>query len=347
MATPIGPLMISLAGISLSDEERDLLQRRAVGGVIFFSRNFNNKGQLSNLVSEIKEIDPSVFLAVDHEGGAVQRFRNGFTRLPPMQAFGILHDRNPQRALRLAQATGRLVAQELREVGIDTGFSPVLDLRGASEVIGKRALHHDPDVVAHLGEAFIRGLQTGGAAGGILPVGKHFPGHGTAKGDTHRAVVSDDRPLEEIRRTDLKAFGDLVAGGRLRAVMTAHVVYPQVDALPVSRSRRWLGEILRGALGFDGVVFSDDLSMRGVRPAAGKITAKPLLEAGCDMVLICHDLQLLRDSLAELSDEEVGRYAETLGERLEQALGKPVGDFDQEDFDADAVRTELQKLNHD
>ncbi len=336
--TPTGPLMVFLEGTRLAAAERDLLRHPAVGGVIFFSRNYNDREQLSNFIYEIKEVAQHLILAVDHEGGRVQRLRRGFTRLPPMRWFGRMFEREPERALHLSYAAARLAATELSEIGIHTGFSPVLDLAGANEAIGDRALHADPGVVVQLGREFIAGLRDGG----LLPVGKHFPGHGTVSGDTHNTVVEDRREYAEIEAADLSVFRELIARAELAAVMAAHVVYPQVDTQPAGLSERWLKRILRDEIGFDGLVFSDDLAMRGVRAHGGAAPLRRMLEAGCDMVLICRDRRLLRRALAELSDEEIRRYAERLGQRFQdQRVMAISSEKNQVNWDLEGAREEL------
>lgn len=334
--------MIFLQGPALSARERALLRHPAVGGVIFFSRNYKEKKQLSDLISEIGEISPGLILAVDHEGGRVQRFKKDFTRLAPMRSFGRLYGREPERALNLLYSAGRLAASELRAVGLHTSFSPVLDLFNDNNGIGDRALHRDPDVVARLARPFIKGL----AAGGLLPVGKHFPGHGTAAGDTHCDVVKDDRPRARIDASDLKVFRELIAEGSLDAVMAAHVIYPKVDAAPAGLSGRWLKEILRDEIGFDGVVFSDDLAMRGIH-ANGDAPAEALLEAGCDMVLICRDPGLLRRALDGLSGEALERRGRTLGERWRRVQQRLAEVGAEDHWDVGAAREELAAFEAD
>ena len=343
LVTPVGPLMVFLEGVRLSAGERALLRRREVGGVIFFSRNYNNKQQLSELVHEIRSITPHLVLAVDHEGGRVQRLRRGFTCLPPMRRLGELFDREPARALRLAYAAARVSAVELREIGIDTGFSPVLDLFKPCNAIGDRALHSAPGAVTELARALVRGLLDGG----LLPVGKHFPGHGTVVGDTHDEVVEDRREYKDIAAADLKVFRDLVMDKALPAVMVAHVVYPRVDTRPASLSGRWLRQTLRGELGFDGLVFSDDLAMRGIRAEGSEASVKRTLEAGCDMVLICNDRELLRRALAELSGEEACFDAEQLGQRwkhIHQELMSRSSKDNQVAWELGAAREELSSF---
>lgn len=279
-----------------------------------------------------------MILATDHEGGRVQRFKDGFTRLPPMRLFGRLYEREPERALQLLYSTGRLAASELREIGLHTAFSPVLDLFSEDNAIGDRALHDDSDVVVRLAHELIRGLN----AGGLLPVGKHFPGHGTAVGDTHLGMVRDDRSRAQIEASDLRVFRELIIEKSLQAVMAAHVVYPQVDDVPAGSSERWLKEILRDEIGFDGVVFSDDLAMEGNDAPAGA-----LLEAGCDMVLVCRGSQLLKRVLDELSDEAIERHGRALDQRwrrVQQRLAEIAAEDVEDDWNADATREELAAL---
>jgi len=269
-----------------------------VGGVILFSRNYATREQLTALVAEIHGLrQPSLLVAVDHEGGRVQRFREGFTRLPAARRFGERYDEQPRRALALAEEAGWVMGAELRAVGVDFSFAPVLDLyRGVSPVIDDRAFHQDPQVVAELARAVMRGMHEAGMAA----VGKHFPGHGTVAGDSHDMLPVDERSFEDIRAEDLLAFERLIHYG-LPALMPAHVVYSQVDARPAGFSPLWLREVLRERLGFTGAVFSDDLSMAGAAVAGDyPRRARAALEAGCDMLVVCNDAEGARQVLDSL-----------------------------------------------
>ena len=295
---PLGPAMLDLAGIGITAEEKRRLLHPLTGGVILFSRNYTSPEQLVALTTEIHQLrNPALIIAVDHEGGRVQRFRDGFTTLPAMRELGKRWDINPNEARRLARDIGFILAAELQARGVDLSFTPVLDVdTGASSVIGDRAFHSDPYVIADLAGALIQGLHQGGMAA----VGKHFPGHGHVRADSHHELPVDHRPLEAIEASDLVPFRRL-AESRLNGIMPAHVVYSKVDARPAGFSSVWLKQVLRNELKFEGVVFSDDLSMEGARGAGGIADrARAALTAGCDMVLACNDPTGAEELLAEL-----------------------------------------------
>jgi len=285
-APQIGPLMIDVEGLTLNANERQLLAYRCIGGVILFSRNFESVDQLLELVSEIRSVNPELLISVDHEGGRVQRFKQGFTRIPPMALLGKLYESNQALALQTAKDTGWLFASELLSVGIDFSFAPVLDRdHGVSDVIGDRAFSDNPIIIEKVASALIEGMNEAGMAA----TGKHFPGHGAVTADSHTDLPVDDRSQTEIFEQDMKIFS-VVASKALQGVMPAHVVYTHVDSKPAGFSTIWLQDILRQQLNFEGVIFSDDLAMAGAE-FAGDFTqrADAALEAGCDMVLVCND----------------------------------------------------------
>jgi len=295
--TAYSPLIIDIAGTKLSKTDKKRLEHPLVGGVILFGRNWDSRAQLAKLCRKIKKVRRDLLICVDHEGGRVQRFKtDGFTHLPPMRAFGRLwlegegadSGAAALRACNAATAAGYVLASELRACGVDFSFTPVLDLdHGGSGVIGDRAFARDPRMVTLLAQALMHGLRQAGMGN----CGKHFPGHGWATADSHVDVPVDERALTTILADDAAPYGWLNAS--LSAVMPAHVIYPQVDARPAGFSRYWLDEVLRRRLGFEGAVFSDDLSMQGARQLEGRelsyaeaaITA---LDAGCDLVLLCN-----------------------------------------------------------
>lgn len=283
----LGPVMVDVQGTSLDDEERELLRHPLVGAVILFSRNYQSPEQVKALVDEIHAIrTPHLLVAVDHEGGRVQRFRNGFAALPAVRLLGEIYDRDMKRARHLAEQAGWVMASELRAVGVDFSFAPVLDLDlGRSGVIGNRAFHTQPAAAADLAGAYLLGMRRAGMAA----TGKHFPGHGYAEADSHLAIPEDDRILEDILQQDLLPYERLIPNG-LAAIMPAHVIYSRVDDKPAGFSPFWLKEILRKRLGFQGVIFSDDLNMEGASVAGDYVArAEAALSAGCDMVLICNN----------------------------------------------------------
>ncbi len=299
MGTTLGPLMIDVEGTILSQSDRKRLLHPAVGGVILFARNFESPEQVKNLTKEIRLLrSPQLLIAVDHEGGRVQRFRSGFTPIPPMLSLGELWESNSEAAAVEAKHYGALIAQELLEVGVDFSFTPVLDLNyGTSEVIGNRAFHRDPATVSYLAAALCEGLNSEGMIG----VAKHFPGHGFVEADSHVAIPIDTRSEQEITAQDIKPFQFLVDKG-IEAIMPAHVIYPAVDKYPAGFSSIWLQRWLREKMGFKGFIFSDDVSMEGASVAGATFVerARAALNAGCDGVLICnhmHEVDIWFESL--------------------------------------------------
>jgi beta-N-acetylhexosaminidase len=293
---PRGPVFLGVEGVELSIADRERIADPLTGGVILFARNFESPEALRALTAGIRSIRrPAPLIAVDHEGGRVQRFRDGFSPIPPMRTLGALWDRDVAAAAREASRIGSAIASELIAHGVDFSFTPVLDIdHGTSAVIGDRAFHRNPNAVAHLAAALLEGLHAGGMAG----VGKHFPGHGFVAADSHTDVPVDPRPYADIAAGDLVPFGALVRRG-LEAIMPALVVYSAVDDVPAGYSRKWLQDVLRGHLRFDGLIFSDDLGMRGAH-GAGDIVARAdaSIAAGCDMVLTCNDLAATGDLLS-------------------------------------------------
>lgn len=287
----LGPAMIDIAGTALTDLDRERLCHPLVGGMILFSRNYTSREQLTALCAEIHALrTPRLLIAVDHEGGRVQRFREGFTRLPAMRRLGELYVQDAETALQMARDVGYVLAAELLACGVDFSFTPVLDLDyGNSSVIGDRSFHRQPLVVAALANALIGGL----GAAGMKSCGKHFPGHGHVAADSHVAIPVDERSLDQLEE-DIQAF----RLSHVDAIMPAHVIYPAVDARPAGFSPVWLQK-LRAEFGFGGVIFSDDLSMQGAS-VAGDILARAgaAWQAGCDMLLVCNDGQAAGTLLA-------------------------------------------------
>lgn len=302
-----GPLMLDLEGTELSDKERLLLRRPAVGGVILFSRNYRSPEQLLALTSAVRQVRPELLIAVDHEGGRVQRFRDGFTRIPAMARLGQLWLDDPEQGLALAHDCGWLFASELQAYGIDISFAPVLDIDcGISGVIGDRSFGTDSQAVEAVAAALMSGMQQAGMA----TTGKHFPGHGAVAADSHHEMPVDPRPFEQIEQQDLQPFARFAktqpgeAGALMDAVMPAHVVYSACDDQPAGFSEFWLQQVLRQQLGFDGVIFSDDLSMAGATVAGSYAKrAEAALAAGCDMVLVCNQPQAALEVLQWLEQQ--------------------------------------------
>jgi beta-N-acetylhexosaminidase len=306
------PVILDIAGTELNGDDRRRLRHPLTGGLIFFARNWQDRRQLTEVAAEIKSIRPDVLIAVDHEGGRVQRFRSdGFTHLPPMRALGELWMKDALRATDAATACGYVLGAELRACGVDMSFTPVLDLdHGRSSVIGDRAFHRDARVVTLLAKSLMHGLLRAGMAN----CGKHFPAHGHAKADSHLSAAVDTRSLKALLADDAKPYDWL--GNSLASVMPAHVTFPKVDSLPAGFSERWLKHVLRGQLNFDGAICCDDLSMEGAR-VAGSATegAIAALNAGCDLVLLCNQskveggapIDVLLDGL--LQAQQQGRWS--------------------------------------
>ncbi|MEW6446241.1 MAG: beta-N-acetylhexosaminidase [Pseudomonadota bacterium] len=300
---PLGPVMIDLAGLMPTPEELQRLRHPHVGGLILFARNYESPRQLQALIGAVRAARADILIAVDHEGGRVQRFRDGFTRIPPAAHLGEMFDADPVRALEVARDWAWLLAAELRCFDIDLSFAPVLDLGGPlSRVIGDRALHSQPEAIAALGEAWMIGMREAGMAA----VGKHYPGHGSVAEDSHVEFPVDPRPLEAIEALDLIPFRHLVGAG-LPAMMMAHVIYPATDARPAGFSPVWTRDILRRRHGFQGVIFTDDLSMAAAATVADPVErARMALEAGCDMLLVCNrpsEAEVVLAGLGEANDD--------------------------------------------
>ena len=301
---PLGPLLIGLTGLEVSAEESDWLSHAAVGGVVLFTRNYQDISQLSDLTASITAIaGRDLLICVDHEGGRVQRFRGGFTRLPPLAVLGKMYADSPSNARDFAYRHGRVMATELLLCGVDLSFAPVLDIGNRSVVIGDRAFAADSAVIIELSGAYIAGMHDAGMAA----TGKHFPGHGSVEADSHTDDVCDPRPFEDIESVDLKPFAAL--SGKLDAMMMAHVLYPAVDHNPAGYSPFWIQTILRQKLAYQGTIFSDDLGMYAAK-VAGSLVARvrDSLLAGCDAVLVCDPVdvrQLLATRDEPFADAEL------------------------------------------
>jgi beta-N-acetylhexosaminidase len=296
----LGPVMLDIEGLALSPADRDLLREPAVGGVILFSRNFESVEQVTDLVADIRALcSPPLLIAVDHEGGRVQRFREGFTEIPPMRHIGREYDRDRESGLKIARQAGWLIASELRATGIDLSFGPCVDLDwGISEIIGNRSFHRKPDAVSDLAEAFARGLQSAGMAA----VAKHFPGHGAVVADSHLRLPVDRRDYGLIL-DDMRPYERMMNTGVVAGVMLAHIVYREIDASPAGFSEYWIQRELRSRLGFGGAVFCDDLTMKATS-SYGRMPerARLALDAGCDMILVCNDRDAAHEAVDSLND---------------------------------------------
>lgn len=329
----LGPLMVGISGVRLDAGDRELLGHPAIGGVILFDRNYAEPRQLEALAADIHAVrEPRLLIAVDQEGGRVQRFRAGFTPLPAPACFGTVYDADAHRGRALARDGGWLMAVELRACGVDFSFAPALDLRTReSVVIGNRALHRQPEVVAILARAFMNGMGDAG----MRAVGKHFPGHGSVEGDSHLMLPVDDRDLETLRDADMLVFERMIHYG-LSAVLAAHVVYPRVDPRPAGYSWRWLTQILRSELGFAGAVFSDDLGMAGAALDGGAPEQVAVaLGAGCDMVLLCND----RSAVVSVIDSDPLPHSALRSARLVPMHGR--GRPTWQELEADSRRREV------
>lgn len=282
-----GPLMVDIAGLELTAEERERLLHPSVSGVILFTRNFESVEQLARLVSTLRAVkSPRLLIAVDQEGGRVQRFRSGFFSLPALQSIGQLYASSPEQALLSARDHGYLMASEILSVGIDISFAPVLDLDfGLSEVIGERAFSSNPDVIVQLAFEYIEGMHEAG----MQATGKHYPGHGSVKADSHVALPVDARDKSQIFEIDMLPFRQLIKRN-LDAVMVSHVIYPAIDSLPAGFSRIWVNDILKQELQFKGMVFSDDITMQAAATIGSHTErAKRAIDAGCHCVITCND----------------------------------------------------------
>ncbi len=317
-------LIIGTSGPTLTATERPWLAAPQLAGVILFTRNFQSREQVAGLIDTIRGERDDLLICVDQEGGPVQRFRAGFTRLPALARIGELHERDRRAAVALAEEHAWVMATEMRAIGVDLSFAPVADLRRGNRAIGERAFHADPEIVSELTLAYLRGMRMAGMAATV----KHFPGHGSVLEDTHFDEARDPRGFAEIDALDLRPFRDSFDAGA-EAVMLAHVTYPAVDALPAGYSSRWIGDILRGELGFSGAVFSDDIGMAAAESAGGiaaRIDAH--LDAGCDYVLVCSPA-LVPESLAAVAgrpaaDRELaGRLAGRVGPTWDDLADNP------------------------
>ena len=300
---PLGVLMLDVEGLELTSQDQDLLMIPQVGGVILglYGRNFVSTAQLQDLVAAIRHCNSRLLIAVDQEGGRVQRFRQGFTRLPAMHTFGELYEINSEHAITLAETCGWLMAAEVLSCGLDLSFAPVLDLyMESSQVIADRAFAADPVIVTSLVTAFMQGMHRAG----MKATAKHFPGHGSVEADSHVELPVDARGFDQLLHSDLLPFAECVE--LMDAVMPGHVLYPEVDSSCAALSSTWLEKILRKQLGFEGVIFSDDLGMAAAGSAGDAVKrAQCALKAGCDMILVCNNRQ---DAIATIEWLETVDY---------------------------------------
>lgn len=323
MTAFIGPVILDLVGTELTPDEHELLQHPLIGGVILFTRNYQSPQQIAELCLTIRQAKKQPFLiAVDHEGGRVQRFRSGFTRIPSMGLIGQLYESSPQKGLEMSEACGWVMASELLASGINLSFAPVLDLdKKNNPVVGDRAFHRDPKIIITLAKAFIKGMHQAGMAA----TGKHFPGHGSVQIDSHVGSPVDERDWETIAADDLIPFAELIHSG-ISAIMPAHIIFPKIDDKAVGFSKIWLQDILRRQLNFSGVIFSDDLNMKGadITPGSYAGRAQAALAAGCDMILICNNRPAAIEIIEHLPHDkhavEQGKYKTLLGKELSQSF---------------------------
>ncbi|MGB2248932.1 MAG: beta-N-acetylhexosaminidase [Alcanivorax sediminis] len=322
MSDTISPLlMLDLEGLTVADSEKELLSHPGAGGLILFARNYESREQLRELIRQIRAVRPELLIAVDQEGGRVQRFREEFVRLPPMAALGRRYDQDPAAGVREARLLGELMASELTELDIDISFAPVLDLDyGNSTVIGDRSFHGDADAMILLAGSFIDGMH----AAGMAATGKHFPGHGHVVADSHLELPVDPRPLADIEAADMRPFAALAP--RLDGIMPAHVIYSAVENQTAGFSRYWLQTQLRQKLGFRGVIFSDDMSMAGAQCAGGyPERAEAALKAGCDMVLACNNRQGAEQMLSWLEGQRFSGQVPAAGLRARPRCAMEAG----------------------